>query len=525
MPASITLSSISWATPDGRLLLDGLNLSFGPERTGLIGRNGVGKTTLFNIIAGTTAPLAGTVSVSGSIGLLRQDMPPGEGETVADLFGVRAALALLTEAEAGRAGPEQLAEADWTLEARMAGALQRLGLSVPFDTPLADLSGGQRTRAALAALVFSQPDFLLLDEPTNNLDEDGRSLVIGLLAGWRGGAIVISHDRTLLEEMDAIVDLTSLGAARYGGNWSHYEARKALALEAAEHGLEAAERQVEEVARNALKATERQARRDSAGRRKRAKGDAPRILLDARKERSEATGGSNARLAASRQAQAAVALEEARGRVEILQPLSMQLPSTGLPPGREVLCVERLSAGYAPGAPVIRDFSLTVTGPERIAILGANGAGKTTLLAAITGGLSPLSGTVRRPVPFAFIDQSVSLLDPDATVRENFRRLNPACDENGARAALARFLFRADAALQTVGALSGGQRLRAGLACTLGRTEPPQLLILDEPTNHLDLDAIAALEAALCAYDGALVVVSHDRAFLKAIGIGRFLAI
>lgn len=525
MPASITLSHITWSTPDGRVVLDDLSLGFGPERTGLIGRNGVGKTTLFNIIAGRIAPLAGTVGVSGSIGLLRQDLRPRAGETVADLFGARAALALLTEAEAGRAGPEQLAEADWTLEERMAGALQRLGLDVAFDTPLAALSGGQRTRAALAALVFARPDFLLLDEPTNNLDEDGYRAVIDLIAGWRGGAVVVSHDRALLEEMDAIVELTSLGAARYGGNWSHYKARRVLELSAAEHDLATAERQAEELARGAQRTAERQARRDSAGRRKRAKGDAPRILLDARKERSEATGGSNARLASARQAQADAALEEARGRVEILQPLSMQLPSTGLPPGREVLRMERVSAGYAPGAPVIRDFSLTVTGPERIAITGANGTGKTTLLAAMTGRLQPFGGTIRRPVPFALLDQTVSLLDPEATIRDNFRRLDPASDENGARAALARFMFRADAALQTVGALSGGQRLRAGLACTLGRNDPPQLLILDEPTNHLDLEAVEALEAALRAYDGALIAVSHDRAFLEAIGIGRFVEI
>lgn len=143
------------------------------------------------------------------------------------------------------------------------------------------------------------------------------------------------------------------------------------------------------------------------------------------------------------------------------------------------------------------------------------------MLALIAGKLQPWAGNVAVKSRFAMLDQRVSLLDPRETIRDNFRRLNPEADENACRAALARFMFRADAALQNVGALSGGQMLRAGLACVLGGREPPSLLILDEPTNHLDLDSIAAVEAGLAAYDGALLVVSHDEAFLSAIGITR----
>ncbi len=161
-----------------------------------------------------------------------------------------------------------------------------------------------------------------------------------------------------------------------------------------------------------------------------------------------------------------------------------------------------------------------MTGPERIAITGPNGSGKTTLLALITGELEAWAGTVAVMTGFAMLDQKVSLLDPSASIRDNFRRINPQADENTCRAALARFMFRADAALQRVSTLSGGQLLRAGLACTLGAAPPP-LLILDEPTNHLDIDSIAAVEAGLSAYDGALLVVSHDATFLENIGITR----
>lgn len=245
---------------------------------------------------------------------------------------------------------DELASADWTLEARMEEALARVGLDASAETRLAALSGGQMTRVKLAALVFKEPDFILLDEPTNNLDREGRAAVAALMAGWRGGAIVVSHDRELLEEMDAIVELTTLGATTYGGNWSHYRERKAIELASARHDLADAERRLAEVERKTQETAERKARKDAAGRRKRAKGDEPLLLLDARKERSEKTGGDNARLADRRRDQAVGDLVEARERIEILQPLTVRLPPTGLPAGRSVLQVDNVGVGYERGS-------------------------------------------------------------------------------------------------------------------------------------------------------------------------------
>jgi ATPase subunit of ABC transporter with duplicated ATPase domains len=524
MSASITLSNLSWATPEGRPLFSNLDLGFDDRRTGLIGRNGVGKTTLLKLLSGDLQPRSGTVSVNGAVGMLRQVIQPDPTETIADLFGVTEGLALLRRAEGGDANVEALALADWTLETRLASALARLGLSAEPATPLAMLSGGQRTRAALAAVVFAAPDFILLDEPTNNLDREGRQTVIDLLGNWRAGAIVVSHDRDLLEAMDTIVELTSLGATRYGGNFSRYRARKALELAAARHDLADAERRVAEIERRAQTTAERKARKDRAGQRKRAKGDIPRLQLNALKNRSENTSGENARLAERRRSQALDDAASARRRIEVLQPLSVTLPPTGLPAGKTVLRIDEASVGFEPGRPVVRDLSLTITGPERIALTGPNGSGKTTLLALVSGHLQPWTGTVRLMTRFAMLDQQAGVLEPSASIRDNFRRLNAHADENACRAALARFMFRADAAMQIVATLSGGQLLRAGLACVLGGAPPPSLLILDEPTNHLDIDSIEAVEAGLRAYDGALLVASHDEAFLEAIGISRRLA-
>lgn len=525
MSATITLSNLSWASPDGRELFSNLDFTFGAERAGLVGRNGVGKTTLLKIMAGDLPPRSGAVAANGRTAVLRQMVQVDPNETVADLFKVGDALDVLKRAERGEADADDLTNADWTLETRLAGALARFALEANVETRLGALSGGQRTRAALAALVFAEPDFIILDEPTNNLDRDGRAAVIELLADWRAGAVVVSHDRELLDTMDAIVEMTTLGVSRYGGNWSAYRERKALELVAAQHDLADAEKRIADVTETAQIMSERKARKDGAGKRKAARGDMPRIVIGAMKRTAEDTSASMSRLAERQREEAEADVATARERIEVLQPFTISLPSTELAAQKDVLKLEDVTVGYEPGRPVINALSFSITGPERVGVAGPNGSGKTTLLALITGALSPWSGSVRVMTSYALLDQRVSVLDPALSIRDNFLTINPSANENACRAALARFMFRADAALQIVGTLSGGQMLRAGLACVLGGEELPPLLILDEPTNHLDIDSIEAVEAGLLAYDGALLIVSHDEAFLSSVGVTRRLTL
>ncbi len=521
----VALHGVTLATPDGRPLLANLDLVFGSDRTGLVGRNGIGKSTLLGVIAGAVRPFAGSVERSGRVAMLRQSLQAADGETLADLLGIRSALACLRRLEAGRGSLADAAEADWTLEPRLEAALAEVGLAgFETDRPLASLSGGQRTRAALAALLLAEPDLILLDEPTNNLDADGRDAVARVLAGWKMGAVVVSHDRALLRPMDRIVELSDLGARLYGGGYDLYAARKAEERAAAERGLDVAKRDVLAVERRIQTARERQARRDARGAESRAKGDAPKILLDAQKERSQHTSGNASQRADRQRAAADAALSQAQAAVERIRQLSVRLPSTGLPARRTVLAFAQVGFAYAGHAPMFTGLDLIMSGPERVALTGPNGTGKSTFLRLASGAAEPTSGTVLRPVPSVALDQGVAILNPNATILDNFRRLDPVATPNQAHAALARFLFRNADALKPVGALSGGEMLRAGLACTLGGSHPPGLLMLDEPTNHLDLDSIAAIEAALADFDGALLVASHDEDFLDAIGIERRIA-
>lgn len=523
--SSISIACLSWHTPNNEPLFTDLNLALGPHRTGLVGRNGTGKTTLLRLIYGELSPAAGTINTPPSVGFLRQNPEQLEDGTIADLFGVTEQLAILARVERGEATADEIANADWTLAARLERALRRLGLEQRPEAPLATLSGGQRTRASLAALVFAEPEVLLLDEPTNHLDRAGRRHVIDTLREWRGCVVVASHDRTLLDGMDAIVELTSLGARTYGGNYRAYRAAKDAELASAESELTRAERALSDAHAKAQIAAERKSRTDRYGKQLRASGSQSKLAADAAKERSEGSGSSAARLRNRQAKEAEGALQTARAAVEVLEPLVMDIPASGLAAGRDVLRVERLWFRYQNDTPVLEDVSFSIRGPERVAIEGANGAGKSTLLACIQGALTPQAGTVCVHVPAALIDQDLSLLDPAETVRDAFARIDPDASENDRRAALARFVFRGEDAHRPIRSLSGGERMRAGLACTLGHSHPRQLLLLDEPSNHLDIEAVETLEAALKGYDGAILVVSHDQAFLDRIGVERRIAL
>jgi ATPase subunit of ABC transporter with duplicated ATPase domains len=520
MTAFVILDSISLATPDGRPLFDRLTLALGRERTGLVGRNGCGKSTLLHLIAGGTEPQSGSVQRIGSIGMLAQ--LADDRLTVSQALDVADDLARLRRLEQGDGSLEDAAEADWTLQTRLQAALAETGLpALPLDRLIASLSGGERTRVALARLLIEAPDLLLLDEPTNNLDADGKHAVAQLLERWQGGVLVASHDRTLLEQVHRIVELTPVGVTTFGGAWSAFAEQRDAARVRAAADLSRASDALRQTERAVQKAKEKKARRDKAGRAFHASGGQARILMDAEKQRAENSGARESHLADRLIGDRTEALEQARARVEILTPLTIELPRTALPGGRELIVFKDVAIAFE-SRHLFGRLSFGICGPERIAVRGANGSGKTTLFRLIAGELAPTHGDIRRLTDrIAVLDQHVGLLDPAENILDNLRRLNPDLSENEAHAALARFAFRNRAALQIAGTLSGGERLRAGLACVFAKPQPPLLLLLDEPTNHLDLASIEELEHALKGFDGALIAISHDETFLQAIGIER----
>ncbi|MFJ3766598.1 ABC-F family ATP-binding cassette domain-containing protein [Streptomyces sp. NPDC090082] len=523
-PTFITCSSLSFSWPDGTPVLDDFRLSVGPGRTGLVGVNGSGKSTLLKLIAGELAPLDGTVKVTGEIGYLPQNLVLDTSRRVDEILGIAGRRAALHAIEAGDASEEHFTAVgdDWDVEERARAVLDQLGLDhVGLDRTVGEISGGESVLLRLAALLLARPDVLLLDEPTNNLDLYARARLYEAVEKWSGVLVVVSHDRELLERVDQIADLRDGEVDWYGGNWSAYETALAAEQDAAERMVRVAEadvqRQKRELAENRMKL----ARRKRYGQKSFENKVASKIVANGRKRDAQVTAGKQNTLHAERLSEARERLDAAVEAVRDDDEIRVELPRTSVPPGREVLHLRDLELRY--GARV--DGAFELRGPERIALVGRNGAGKTTLLRTIAGELEPVSGETDARVPLRFLPQRLDVLDDALSVVENAALFAPAATQNAIRARLARFLFRGKRADQPVGTLSGGERFRATLAALLLAEPAPQLLMLDEPTNNLDMASVRKLTAALDAYEGALIVASHDVAFLESLGISRWLVL
>ena len=540
MSTSITCTSLSFTWPDGTPVIEGLDVSFGPGRTGLIGVNGAGKSTLLKLIAGELTPTGGAVRVAGEVGYLPQNVTLDTALRVDEALGIAARRAALHAIEAGDVAEEHFETVgdDWDVEERALATLGELGLGhIGLDRTVGEVSGGESVLLRLAALLLRRPDVLLLDEPTNNLDLYARGRLYTAVANWPGVMVVVSHDRELLELVDQIADLRRVSTAArgtsveggggrrvgevvwYGGNFSAYEEALAVEQEAAERMVRVAEADFRKQKRELADAQVKLARRKRYGQRMWDQKREPKIVMGARKRAAQESAGKHRLLHEERLAGARERLDEAVEAVRDDDEIRVDLPYTAVPPGRTVLTLLDLELAY--GARVNGGFDLR--GPERVALVGRNGAGKTTLLRTIAGELGPVSGEATAHVPLRFLPQRLDVLDDGLTVAENVARFAPDATDNRIRARLARFLFRGARADRKAATLSGGERFRAALAALLLAEPAPQLLMLDEPTNNLDMASARQLTTALESYEGALIVASHDLPFLESIGITRWL--
>ncbi|MDQ2852371.1 MAG: ATP-binding cassette domain-containing protein [Actinomycetota bacterium] len=519
-----------------RTLFTALDLTVAPgDVVGVVGANGAGKTTLLRILAGDLEPLEGTVSMSTTdafVGWLPQEHERVVGETLGEFVARRtgaAAATLAMEAAAAALGadqPSRSADDDYAesfdrwmasgapdLDERLPAMLSDLGLELGADAPMTSLSGGQAARAALASLMLSRFDLVMLDEPTNDLDLSGLERLETFVRELRSGIVLVSHDREFLSRVVTRIvelDLAQRQVAVYDGGYDAFLEERAIARRHAREAYEEfAGKKADLVARAR---TQREWSSQGVRNAMKKSPDNDKIRRKAQAESSEKQGQK------VRQMESRIARMD-----EVEEPRkewALQFTIAGAP--RSSTVVATLDEATA----TLGDFSLgpvtlQVSAGDRIGVTGPNGAGKSTLLQLLLGWFEPSSGraSVGASVAVGEIDQARTGLEQDLPLGDAFEAAMPQMASGEVRTLLAKFGLKADQVTSRVAKLSPGERTRAAMALLQARGV--NLLVLDEPTNHLDLPAIEQLEEALDSYEGALLLVSHDRRLLNNVRLDQ----
>lgn len=542
--ASVILDRLTFTWPDGSVALDGVSGAFGSGRTGLVGRNGAGKSTLLRLMAGELEPTSGMVTASGEVAYLPQQLTLDVDRRVAELLGVSEALDAVRAISAGDVDPAHFDAVgdDWDIEARAEASLAEAGLAPDFlDRRVGELSGGEAVLVAIAGIRLRRAPITLLDEPTNNLDRDARAKLAAMVRAWKGTLIVVSHDLSLLELMDDTAELYAQTLSVFGGPYSEWRAWLDAEQDAAKQAEVTAAQVLRKEKRQRIEAEVKLAHRARTAKKAEIEKRVPKIVAHGRKMAAEVSAGRLRTEVGAKEDAARSVLDEAGRRVRSDSSMKIELPDPQVSRSRRIATVGDHERAWV------------IQGPERVALIGRNGAGKTTLLGRLvatgvhsSGAMTPVGPQGRegsgsetevlssvRPALHAeahtdligYLPQRVDGLDEERSVFENIAAAAPHVPEKELRNRLARFLIRGATAERPVAALSGGERFRVALAKLLLADPAPHLVVLDEPTNNLDLDTVDQLVDALRAYRGAVLIVSHDDAFLRRLDLDLTLQI
>ncbi|WP_165474726.1 ribosomal protection-like ABC-F family protein [Legionella nagasakiensis] len=522
----IFLNHLSYSIPDTSVRFQDVSFAFNQRRYGIVGDNGTGKTTLLKLIAQCMLPQHGSVKSAGRIAYCPQQYKPTHPkEQISELLGIADKLQALHRIQQGQITKEDLllVADDWDIHTKVVQAFATFGLDeLNLARPVLSLSGGETTKCLLARAILMNADFILLDEPTNNLDSLARKKLSAWIKQAKQGFLIVSHDRHLLDTMDEIIEITPISVNHYGGNYSFYQQQKQIHQAALEQQLQEAKHQIHTTQGSIQRSREKLEQRRKQGKTLKHQGKIDKLMANSMRGRSERTQSRHTTQANKMQQQAKENIAMVQSKLEVKETIHANLASTRVPNGKIVLRINSLNYAFPQQSSLFQDFNLFITGPERVAIAGNNGTGKTTLIQLILDHIKDYQGDIYLGVsPVCYLDQRVHFLNPNLSLVENLQTCNPDMQVQESYAALASFNFRNKDAEKTVCHLSGGERLRAGLAIRLLSKIPPQLMILDEPTNHLDIRSIEAIEQILRHYEGALIVVSHDQSFLNNLGIHR----
>ena len=480
----IILKNISYILPGGKKIFNNLSFSFNPERTGIVGKNGIGKSTLAQIIAEKILIQSGTVEVSGRLKYLPQILDDWFDLDIAEIFSIKNKYEALKRLENGKGDKDDLLiiDDDWGLAERLEIIKERLGIShITLNRKYASLSGGEKIRCLLASLLMDNPDFIILDEPTNHLDAEGRSIVYDFVQKWKKGMIVISHDKVLLRLMNTIAELSSVGFKSYGGNYDYYGQQKKLEDEAVQKEIRNVTVELKKSIEKKNSVIRRQQKSNISGERKAEKSNLPKIMAKQLKGSGEKTLKKLKDIHNEKIHETEKKLSEIKQKQRSNINIKFDITNREHYKQKNIVTAERINFRYDKKKNIwMKDLSFSIYGGERIELRGRNGSGKTTLLKMIRGEIQNSSGKLDiRTNKIGSLDQDISILKEELSILENINNVSGGkLHEHELRIRLGRFLFYKDDVFKKVRVLSGGERMRAGLACLLSPFDTPDLIIL-----------------------------------------------
>lgn len=525
MTMSIVVSDISYHYLNQSPLFEHINFSVPSNRkVSVIGNNGTGKSTLLKLLSGELNVSSGAVYCSSQPYYIPQQIGV-VGQRISQALNVEEKINALHAICNGSIEPihyEQLAD-DWEIESRCRLALDDWGLgNIELNSSTELLSGGEITKLFLAGVSVHTPEIILLDEPTNHLDLTSRQKLYDFINSCKATVVVVSHDATLLNQLDTTYELTEKGVRLYGGNYAFYEQQKEIEESTLSEHISSEESSLRSARRKASEVKERQNRRMSRG--DKSTSGIPRIVLGALQAKGENTGAKLKEKHSAIITDSQQKLAELRQKQRMKSDFKIDFESAELHEGKLLIAVVDMNFGYSPDK-LFWETPLTmeIRSGERIHIMGDNGVGKTTLIKLLTGELSPSKGEVRKSdFSYIRIAQEYSEVAKDITVLElaqSYNRNNLL--EYELKLRLNRALFAKEAWGKSCLTLSGGERMRLYLCCLMIFNNAPELFILDEPTNNLDLSSLRILTNTVKSYRGTLLVISHDQNFIDEIGITR----
>ncbi|SNR92494.1 ribosomal protection-like ABC-F family protein [Flavobacterium sp. ov086] len=526
----LILQNISYKHNNKELLFD--NISFtvnNHDKIALIGNNGAGKSTLLKIIAGELEPLNGELKLNSEPYYIPQIFGQYNDLSIAEALRISDKLNAFKEILDGNVTEENLniLNDDWTIEERCNNALSYWKLEVlDLTQKMNTLSGGQKTKIFLAGILIHQPELVLMDEPSNHLDADSRKLLYDFIASTTSTLLIVSHDRSLLNTLNTVYELSKHGIAVYGGNYDFYTEQKQIEINALNQDLHAKEKALRKAREKERETLERQQKLDARGKKKQEKSGVARIMMNTLRNNAENSSSKLKGVHAEKIDGISQELRELRSSVPDIDQMKIGFDNSALHKGKILFSTNEINFKYKEQLLWEKNLNIEITSGNRIAVKGTNGSGKTTLIKIILGKLDPQIGTVYRAEnKSVYIDQDYSLIQNELKVYDQAQYFNNSgLEEHDIKMRLNRFLFSKQDWDKPCSALSGGEKMRLMLCCLTINNESPDLIVLDEPTNNLDIQNIEILTKAINEYQGSLVVVSHDEYFLEQIKIEQVIS-